>query len=525
MKKSLTAFLLLLSVCFAQAQTKVFKEVGEDIQSQVKPIYQDNALVGYVVFTQLEKASADSFNYKLTIMDENLNDIGVVNFRELKLFLYGVTFEQDVLCLAYFKSNFYFKEYKSKREYKEARENEKTAVLTQFLGLDGKIIRSNTLKVQVKRSEYSGKMAGRSYMGAGSLKSVHLRNIPGKGFALLYGDEQKNTLVAFNTAGDQIWTRPVKTFQGASLANMLTAGKYIYVLSKNKPDRGNGDMQLGGYEVLGFHTGDSSAPFKHTLKDKQGNSLSISAFSNDPVTGNLFIGGGIIDPRKGNTYQTPRHFARGTFAGLYSLTINGPKKSDVSEVYSYWKDGSQSLFSKKGRNLDNDTYCWYEGVYKDYQGNIFFYGTSYRKKVKVGSIVSSVVLAPVLYGFLIAAFGYNKVKIDNTVLLKQNPKGVLSIEKSVEGDPGNFHLNRTMWMFDTRSYMTAANPETQNTYLIISDKSNFFIYSNNAKKVIRTIRRKEGNYFTYIYPAKEGHIMVSEYNRRERSTTVSIEAL
>ena len=109
MKKILTAFLLLCSVCAAQAQTKVFKEVNEDIQSQVKPIYQDNSLVGYVVFTQLEKASADSFNYKITLMDENLNDIGVVNFKEIKLFLYGVTFEQDVLCLAYFKSNFYFK--------------------------------------------------------------------------------------------------------------------------------------------------------------------------------------------------------------------------------------------------------------------------------------------------------------------------------------------------------------------------------------------------------------------------------
>src|SRR5688572_8947275 len=145
MKKTLTAFLLLLTVCYAQAQKKVFKEVSEDIQSQVKPVYQDNALVGYAVFTQLEKASADSFNYKITLMDENLNDIGVVNFREIKLYLYGVTFEQDVLCLAYFKSNFYFKEFTSKRDYKQAEQNEKTSIFTQFLSLDGKIIKANTL--------------------------------------------------------------------------------------------------------------------------------------------------------------------------------------------------------------------------------------------------------------------------------------------------------------------------------------------------------------------------------------------
>src|SRR5215211_1229401 len=128
MKQTLSAFLLLLTVYYGQGQTKVFREVSEEISSEVKTIRQDNALVGYVVFTQLEKASADSFNYKITLMDENLNDIGVVNFREIKLFLYGVTLEQDVLCLAYFKSNFYFKEFTSKKDYKQAEQNEKTSI-------------------------------------------------------------------------------------------------------------------------------------------------------------------------------------------------------------------------------------------------------------------------------------------------------------------------------------------------------------------------------------------------------------
>jgi hypothetical protein len=525
MKKTLTAFLLLLTVCYAQAQKKVFKEVSEDIQSQVKPIYQDNALVGYVVFTQLEKASADSFNYKITLMDENLNDIGVVNFREIKLFLYGVTFEQDVLCLAYFKSNFYFKEFTSKRDYKQAEQNEKTSIFTQFLSLDGKIIKANTLNVQVKKSEYSGKIASKSYMGAGGLKNVHLRNIPGKGFALLYGDEQKNTLVTFNTAGIQLWQKTVKTFEGASLANMLTAGQYIYVLAKNKADKRNGDMQLGGYEILGYHVADSGSSFKHTLKDKQGNSLSINAFANDPATGNLYVSGGIIDPRKGDSYSTPKHFARGTFAGVYTINFNGPKKTDIKEVYSYWKDGSQPLFSKRGQNLENNTYTWYEGAFKDYDGNTYFYGTSFIKRVKWGSVVSSIILAPVGYGFIIAAVGYNKVRIDNTLLIKQNAKGVLSIENSVAGDEGGFYKNRTSFAFDTRSYYAVANAETKNTHVIISDVDNIFIYSMNAKKVVRTIPHKDGNVLTYVIPAKEGHIMVSEYNRRERSTTVSIEAL
>jgi len=87
------------------AQSRIFKEISEEISTQVKPIMQDNVLVGYLAFTRLEKASADSFNYRLSIMDENLNDIGKVNFRQGILDLQTVSFEQHVLCLGYIQAS------------------------------------------------------------------------------------------------------------------------------------------------------------------------------------------------------------------------------------------------------------------------------------------------------------------------------------------------------------------------------------------------------------------------------------
>jgi hypothetical protein len=524
MKKALSAFLLLLTVCVAHAQKKVFQEISEDIQSQVKAIYQDNSVVGYVVFTQLEKASADSFNYKITIMDENLNDIGVVKFKESKLVLYGVTFEQDVLCLAYFKSNFYFNEFKTRKEYKQSQDNEKSFIFTQFLSLDGKIINSNDLTIRATTSFYSGKVAQKTFIANPNLKqSVFLRNIPGKGFAILYGDESKNSLIAYNTSGNVLWQKTVKANNDATLANMLTNGKYIYTLIKNKANRNNGDMYLGCYEVLGYSVTDSSSPFKHVLKDKEGNSLAINAFDNDPVTGNLYISGGIIDPKKGNTFATPKTFSRGTFSGVYTINFNGTGKNDINEVYSYWNDGSQSLFSKKGRHLESNTYTRYDGSFKDYQGNTYFYGSSFTKRTRWGLLTSSVLIP--IWGLMICNTGYVKVKINNTMLLKQNDKGALSADNTVKGDKGGFFSNKTLWSFDTRSYRTASDPETKNTHLIIDDKKNIFIYSTNAKKVIRTIPHKDGGTFTYVFPAKEGHIMVSEYNKKAKSTTVSIESL
>src|ERR1700744_4512961 len=104
MKTFVFSILSLFFFSALQAQTKVFKEVSEDISTTIKVITQNNALVGYLAFTRLEKASADSFNYRLTIMDENLNDIGAVNFRQANLDLQTVSFEQNVLCLGYIQS-------------------------------------------------------------------------------------------------------------------------------------------------------------------------------------------------------------------------------------------------------------------------------------------------------------------------------------------------------------------------------------------------------------------------------------
>src|SRR5262249_33482533 len=139
----------LLALQSLRAQSKVFKEVSEDISSKMEPIIQDQSLVGYLVFTQLEKASEDSFNYKISIMDENLNDIGSVNFKEEQLYLEDVSFEQDVICLAYMKSNVIGKKFANQKEYNKTVNDENNGVLIQFLGLDGKIIKSNTYSASI----------------------------------------------------------------------------------------------------------------------------------------------------------------------------------------------------------------------------------------------------------------------------------------------------------------------------------------------------------------------------------------
>lgn len=518
MKKSLIAALwILLALNSLNAQSKVFKEVNDEISSEMKVITQDDALVGYLVFTQLEKASEDSFNYRIAIMDENLNDIGKINFRDEKIELQAVSFDEDVLCLAYLKSNIIGARFTNYRTYKKAAENGKNAVVTQFLNLDGKIIKTNTLKVEIKTIEnlYSGPFTVQGYLK----NNIQLKNIPQKGFACFYGDENNNNLIIYNGSGIQVWKKNIPDTKGFSL---LTSADDVYLLSK-KDDK----MIEGGYSVFGYNLTDGTAHERYTLQDKKGNALKVLAFQNDANTGKPFMSGYIINAENGNNFSTAKGIARGAYSGVFTINLNGPKKSDITEIYSYWEDGSQSGISNKGLYTENGSYAKFYQSLKDYQGNTYFVGSSFIKKTKWGAIASSLILSPlIVVSPFILMGGTQKCKIKEAMLLKQTAAGQLSFEISIPANNSTFFPARVPLSYmDKRSFYTVYNSVTRSNYLIVDDVKDIVIYNINQKKVMRKVSHKDGNLRTDIFPAKEGHIMVREYNRKERYTRLSIESL
>lgn len=521
MKKTLVAALCsLLTICAVNAQSKVFKEVNDEISSQMKVITQDDALVGYLVFTRLEKSSEDSFNYRITIMDENLNDIGKVDFKEEKLDLQAVSFDQDILCLAYLKSNIIGMRFNNTSAYRSAARGARNAIFTQFLNLDGKIIKTNSTDVDIEINKdliyYS-----KSVLANGKLKhGVQLKNIPQKGFACFYADNESNNLMAFSLTGKQLWKKIIPDAKGFSL---LTSGESIYLLTKKEDE-----MIEGGYSVLGYGIADGSSHDKYVLADKKGNQLKVLAFENDINTGKPFISGNIINSEKGNNFYTGKGIAKGAYSGVFTINLNGPKKSDVKEVYSYWEDGSQAGISKNGLFAANGSYAKLYQSIKDYEGNTYFVGSSFIKRPKWGTIASSIIFSPLITvsPLILALGGTAKCKITDPVLIKQSSNGALSFDNSIAANDSRFFQARApINVMDKRSFYSISNSATKTDYLIIDDVKDIIIYNINQKKVMRTVSHKDGKLRTDIFPAKEGHIMVREYNKQEKYTRLSIESL
>ena len=519
------AMFFLLTTSAANAQSKVFKEVSDEISSKIKTIYQDESLVGYLVFTKLEKVSDDSFNYKISIMDENLNDIGKVEFKEQNIDLQSVSFDQDILCLGYFKSV-------TKKDV-NAKKNRNTgkmeySVQTQFLNLEGKILKTNTIVAQADYNpsnlNFKFEYVKDKMVNYGELKhNIQIKNIPQKGFALFYGDKDKNRLIIYDSKGKQLWNKTIKDAEGGFL--MLASNAGIYLLSKEKVEK----TPEGGFEVQGYGFADSAAYAKVVLKDKQGNYLKVLTFANDPTTGKPYLAGNIINPKMSEKYIKARHIAKGAYSGVFSINLDGAAKSDIKESYSYWGDGSMNpTISPKGFYEENKAYAKYYDAFRDYQGNTFFIGSSFIKRARVGSIISATLLSwTIMFPVMILAVpGTSKVKITDAMVLKQNPQGRISVDNTVKCNRSNFFISKLALAWGgNRSFYTANNSESKTNYVIVDDEKDIFIYNVNTKKVVRTVPHKDGKISTNIFPAKEGHIMVAEYNKKEKYSKYSIEAL
>ncbi len=518
-------YLLLIGIAMAttvmtKAQSKVFKEVSDEISSQIKTIKQDNALVGYLVFTQLEKASADSFNYRITIMDENLNDIGKVNFRDENLDLQAVAFDQDVLCLAFFKSNVIGRAYKNKKEYKALTANPRNAVVTRFLSLDGKTIQVNSVAADVEASaSYPG--PGQQTVQGHLAQSVQVRNISQKGFCCFFGDDNDNYLITYDSNGKQVWKKSVgKLAKGFYL---LSSADGVYLLSKK-----NEEKLEGGYEIAGYGFADNVVYDKYVLKDKQGNSLKVLGFDNDPVTGKAYVTGTIINPERNGLY-TLKDVTKQPYTGLFTIHMNGPKKSDIKETFSYWNNDKTGFISEKGKFKESDAFALLEQGFTDYEGNTHFIGSSIIKRTKWGTIASAVILSPliVVSPFIIGIAGTSKCKTTDALVLKQTPDGQISYENTIPCNYGSFAPARApiVQFGPHKNFYRVTNSTTKSDYVIVDDIKDIVIYNVTQKKVARTIAHKDGSIRTNVYPAKEGHIMVTEYNKKEKYTRFSIESL
>ncbi|MCP9753219.1 DUF6770 family protein [Ferruginibacter sp. HRS2-29] len=518
-------FLTLAAVCittFAQAQSRVFKQVAEEISSDMDAIQQDGAVVGYVVLTKLEKIKEDSFNYKLTLMDENLNDIGSINMKDINMNLMSVAFEQDVLCLSYYKSNISGSTFKNRRQYKAAKEDAVNTIMNQFVSLDGKIINTHSFAISAKINSAQGGLygaTGKVYAYSGLKNSGQVKNIPGKGFCFLYGDDDKSEMLSYDTKGEVLWKKEIPRYASYS---MVPSSEVVYLLGGTD---GNNPLELNRLSVA-----DGTKAAVYTLEDKDENRFNILNFEMNQVTGKPYIAGSVVSKSRIVKGNSGRAVTKGYYMGVYTLTLNGMKKGDIKENITYWSEGElKPEISTRGRVVEDNGVPYLRTASQDSAGNTFFAGTLVQRKLRVGSVVASVITAPLIVFpiYILGSTGTHKFRMTDGVVLKQGNKGSLTKVQTLEKQHTRYyHAKVGVSEYDnSNDYFTMYNPATKSEVIIYSDDKSYQIYSVAQNKISRSIPTKVSKSTLRVFGAKEGHIMIMENNKKEKYTKLSIEAI
>lgn len=330
----------------------------------------------------------------------------------------------------------------------------------------------------------------------GYLKSgMQIRNIPNGGFAIFYGDELKQDLLRFDTRG--YLTQEQEVSAAADHYYIRASATDLYLLAKS-----NTYAPEGGYKLYVYSAKDLSAENNFDLRDANGDWLTVLTFDNDPATGDAFIAGCIINPQMQYHFLTPNDYVNDPYLGLFTLDLGSPAR-DMYANCSYWSDQKTPGISG-GLFVDKDFYVKYATAFRDYKGNTIFAGTAIVGK----------------------ATGADKYKLADGVFVRQDSTGKVVLDNNIPCDETKYFApNGMLYTLDKKNFYRVVNPDTRTNYMIIDDEQNIYIYNANIRKVMRTIQHKDGNVKINVFPAKEGSIMVAEYNRKEKFTRFSIEAL
>lgn len=287
-------------------------------------------------------------------------------------------------------------------------------------------------------------------------------------------------------------------------------------------------MTEGGYELLPYSSSSGKVFPRYELKDKTGQYFKVLAFGLDPATNKPYVSGNVINQAKKARFDRAKDIANGVYAGVFTVKVNGPERNNFVQQCSYWSDGSQTAFKKDGFYIAEKKYARMSHSFRDQEGNTYFAGSAFIKRPKIGSAVASVLTFPLIIPpIIIAAGGYTKVKMKDAVVVKQDPKGNLTITDNVPGMAGSrfFPAFQQINYFDNKSFYSVSSNEAKNSHLILNDSRKIIVYNLKKHKEERSIAIKDGSIRTDVFPAKEGHIMIAEYDKKAKSTTISIESL
>jgi hypothetical protein len=505
MKSTLTLLLLLLSF-EVFSQSKVFDNVIEiEVQSTVE-ITNNKQIVGYAFFYKIDKLKKTAL-YRLSILDENLKEIGSNEFEGAKdLILKKAAYESNQILLSFYD--------KDKKDGYER--------FLKIFDLKGK----ETGNIPYDPESVKKGMFGAAI--AAQMETIYegTENIDGKGFVTVYQSKAKTGGVdvqMIGLDGKLKWEQSITAEKGDRSDLYLLSTTPNTVLFFQMDRSGVMDRDAAIF-LVGLSTENGKQLFKKTLD--------IKGLSYEPMLikastdGKLKIISTMSD--EGNKFATAKPIG-------FSIGELNDQTGDIKTIkdFNYLNDLG-TLLDMKNESKSEDGYIKAHNICMMQDGSMVVVGEFFRKTVSAAGMA-----------FKILSQGNgsaSQATIENMFLLRIDnnlkPKALEIIEKDKErvplptdGIPIGL-VSRLLTYQHSFGYMYTDEGLDGKKKTILArgsfgeDKYGTIALTFDEKKGFTQKRfdfEREKKVSYYISRGKPGYVMITKYNAKEKTMSVNLE--
>lgn len=497
----------LLFTCSVFSQSKVFNNVLEvEIRSTVE-ITNNKQIVGYAFFYKIDKMKKSAL-YRLSILDENLKEIGSNEFEGAKdLILKRAVYESDHLFLSFFDA-----------EKKEGYER-----FVKVYDLKGK----ETGTVNYDPEKVKKGMFGAAVAASMEMYYEGTDNVEGKGCVTIYQSKAKTggvDIQMIGTNGNLKWEQNISADKGDRTDLYLLATTPNTVLLFQM-DRGSVMKKDADIFLLGLSTENGKQLFKTPMD--------INGFTYEPM---LIKKGDDKIRIISSMYHTEDKFMTSKPIGFSISELNDlTGEVKIIKDYTYINDLSNVL-NMNNESKSDEGYIKTHDIFLMPDGGLIVVGEFFRKTVSASGIAmkllsrgtASASQATIGDMFLLRINSSQKAtSLENIPKSKERvylPTDGISIGLTFrlltlqhdfgfmytdEGLDGKKKTVLARGSFEDEKYGVVA--------LTIDDKKGY------SKKRFTLEREKNVNYF--VSRGKPGYVMITKYNSKEKTVSVNLEKI
>lgn len=506
-----------LSVAFAiliatplLGQKKEFQDIMTVKLRDSGPIIEGNDVKGYYMFYQTDKVDRKTNAYQLSILDQNLNEVGSRRIEESKYIslLEGSYNEKSILLKFY-----------------DAKEKQ---VKFHHYDQRGNLIEEKTEDVESKYDV----MAYASQVSNNEIQGTKLFAIPEKGFVNYNIKDHKKMGYSINfipEKGVKAWTYTSdpksKEIEQASFAT-TTSDMLLNVIVKI-PSMLSKDAT---FYLMGLDINTGKKLFEKKLQDSK-YSLQILNSYQDEKTGNTML--------FGQYYAETDKMMKENSLGIFSASIDKAGNISSEKYISWSKDVTKFLPANQRGKIQDMGYLYFHKIAKNASGEVFAIAEQYRKGADgVGIAVAALggrasVVKMVVEDLVIFQFSPDFTLDDVKIFEKEKssiplPAGSGAVSTALLG-----HYIKSYGAFDyTFTQVSNDNSTITAGYIDYEKRSGekngwaFGAVSNtNNEYSLDKLTLSADASSIAVMPAKHGYVLVSEYYEKDKKLDFRLEKI